>query len=47
MPPSGGGLDPSPGIFAVRPDHPFYILEHGHNLFLDVSFEQGILAGWR
>jgi len=46
FPLTGGGLDSFPGLYSqyilVSPS---YILAHGHNLFLDVTLEQGIIGG--
>ncbi|HUF39572.1 MAG TPA: O-antigen ligase family protein [Anaerolineales bacterium] len=43
---TGGGLDAFPGLYGQYIlVSPFYIVEHGHNLFLDVSLEQGLFGG--
>ena len=43
---TGGGLDAFPGLYSQYIlVTPFYIVEHGHNLFLDVSLEQGLFGG--
>ncbi len=43
---TGGGLDAFPGLYSqyirISPSH---ILAHGHNLFLDITLEQGLLGG--
>ncbi len=43
---TGGGLDAFPGLYAHYIQvSPFFLLDHGHNLLLDVSLEQGVLGG--
>ena len=43
---TGGGLDAFPGLYGQYVlVSPFYIVEHGHNLYLDVTLEQGLLGG--
>ena len=44
---TGGGLDSFPGLYAhyIR-GLPFFQLDHGHNLYLDVALEQGLLGAF-
>jgi O-antigen ligase len=43
---TGGGLDAFPGLYShYSMVSPFFLLDHGHNLFLDVALEQGLLGG--
>jgi hypothetical protein len=43
---TGGGLDSFPGLYGQYVlVSPFYIVEHGHNMFLDITLEQGLLGG--
>ncbi|MBN1668465.1 MAG: tetratricopeptide repeat protein [Anaerolineales bacterium] len=43
---TGGGLASFPGLYShYLQVLPFFQLAHGHNLLLDISMEQGLLAG--
>ncbi len=45
FPLTGSGLDSFPGLYSQYIlVLPFYIVEHGHNLFLDITLEQGFFG---